>query len=172
MEGKKEMGRNCLVPFLFAVYLILLVWIILFKLQLSIHEMDRVRSINLIPFYYDNEVGMGLHLKEVLGNVAIFIPYGIYLCMLRNEPESRTKFLIILMTSFILEIFQYILSVGRTDITDIITNTCGGVAGIGIYWSATKILRSKKRADTVIVVLASVVTIMVAGGLAVLLAVN
>ena len=54
MEERKKAGLNCLVPFLFAVYLILLVWIILFKLQLSIHELDRIRSINLIPFYYDN----------------------------------------------------------------------------------------------------------------------
>lgn len=172
MEGKGKAGRNCLVPFLFAVYLILLVWIILFKLQLSIDEMDRIRSINLIPFYYDNKVGMGFHLKEVLENVAIFIPYGIYLCMLRNEPGFKAKFILILMTSFILESLQYILSVGGTDITDIITNTCGGLAGIGIYWFAAKIFRSKKRTDTVIVVLASIVTIVVAGGLAVLLVVN
>ncbi|MEY8327493.1 VanZ family protein [Lachnospiraceae bacterium 54-11] len=172
MEERKKAGLNCLVPFLFAVYLILLVWIILFKLQLSVHELDRIRSINLIPFYYDNEIGMGFHLKEVLENVAIFIPYGIYLCMLKKEPGFKVKFFLILMTSFILEVLQYILAVGGTDITDIITNTCGGVAGIGIYWSATRIFRGKKRAETVIVVLAAIVTIVVAGGLSVLLIAN
>ena len=44
MEERKKVGLNCLVQFLFAVYLILLVWIILFKLQLSIHELDRIRG--------------------------------------------------------------------------------------------------------------------------------
>lgn len=172
MEERKKAGLNCLVQFLFAVYLILLVWIILFKLQLSIHELDRIRGINLIPFYYDNEIGMGFHLKEVLENVAIFIPYGIYLCMLKKEPGLWVKFFLILMTSFILEVLQYILAVGGTDITDIITNTCGGMAGIGIYWSAVRIFRSRNRAETVIVVFAVVVTILVTGGLSVLLMAN
>lgn len=58
MKKKKRAGINCLVPFLFAVYMVLLVWIILFKLQLSIHDLDTVRNINLIPFHYENEIGM------------------------------------------------------------------------------------------------------------------
>lgn len=95
MEERKKVGLNCLVQFLFAVYLILLVWIILFKLQLSIHELDRIRGINLIPFYYDNEIGMGFHLKEVLENVAIFIPYGIYLCMLKKRAGVMGKVFLI-----------------------------------------------------------------------------
>ena len=35
---------------LFLLYLVLLIWIILFKLQFSITALDRVREINLIPF--------------------------------------------------------------------------------------------------------------------------
>ncbi len=172
MEEKKKAGLSCLVPFLFAVYLLLLVWIILFKLQLSVHELDRIRSINLIPFYYGNKIGMSFHLKEVLENVAIFIPYGIYLCMLKKSPRFWVKFFLILMTSFIFEVLQYILAIGGTDITDIITNTCGGVTGIGIYWSAIRIFRSRKRTETVIVVFAIVVTILVIGGLSILLIAN
>ena len=33
---------------------------------------DRVRSINLIPFHYDKEVGAAFHLTEVLENFLIF----------------------------------------------------------------------------------------------------
>ena len=82
------------------------------------------------------------------------------------------KFFLILMTSFIFEVLQYILAIGGTDITDIITNTCGGVTGIGIYWSAIRIFRSRKRTETVIVVFAIVVTILVIGGLSILLIAN
>lgn len=171
MKKKKRAGINCLVPFLFAVYMVLLVWIILFKLQLSIHELDTVRNINLIPFHYENEIGMNFHLKEVLENIGIFIPFGIYLCMLKNEPNFKRKFIFIFSTSLILEIFQYILAVGGTDITDLITNTCGGMIGIGLYWSAAKIFRGKKRADTVITVVAAIVTVVV-GGVSVLLILN
>ena len=47
---------NCLATILFLIYLALLVWIILFKLQFSISDLDKVRSINLIPFHYDKEI--------------------------------------------------------------------------------------------------------------------
>ena len=47
---------NCLATILFLIYLALLVWIILFKLQFSISDLDKVRSINLIPFHYDKDV--------------------------------------------------------------------------------------------------------------------
>ena len=172
MKKKKRAGINCFVPFLFAIYMLLLVWIILFKLQLSIHELATVRNINLIPFHYENEIGMNFHLKEVLENIGIFIPFGIYLCMLKNEPDFKKEFILIFSTSLILEIFQYIRAIGGTDITDLITNTCGGMIGIGLYWSATKIFRGKKRADTVITVVAAIVTVVVVGGVSVLLISN
>ena len=53
---------NCLATILFLIYLALLVWIILFKLQFSISDLDKVRSINLIPFHYDKEAVSYTHL--------------------------------------------------------------------------------------------------------------
>ena len=68
MKGKQKF----LVSVLFLIYLALLVWIILFKLQFNINDLDTVRSINLIPFYYDKEIGTVFHLKEVFENLLIF----------------------------------------------------------------------------------------------------
>lgn len=167
---KKNEKTGLLVPLLFAVYLALLIWIILFKLEFSISVLKTNRSINLIPFYYENEIGF--HLKEVLENAVIFIPLGIYLCMLKHDFSVKVKFIFILMTSLILEISQYILAVGRTDVTDLITNTCGGMAGVGLYWLSVKVFRNKKRLDFIITVLAAVATIVVIGLLAILLIVN
>ena len=73
---------NCFVTILFLIYLALLVWIILFKLQFSISDLDKIRSINFIPFHYDKEIGAAFHLTEVLENFLIFVPMGIYLQML------------------------------------------------------------------------------------------
>ncbi|MCI9200998.1 MAG: VanZ family protein [Lachnospiraceae bacterium] len=56
--------------------------------------------------------------------------------MIRHEPNFKRKCIFIFSTSLILEVFQYILTVGGTGITDLITNTCGGMTGIGLYWSA------------------------------------
>ena len=169
---KKNEKTGLLVPLLFAVYLLLLIWIILFKLEFSISVLKTSRSINLIPLYYENEIGMGFHLKEVLENAVIFITLGIYLCMLKHDFSVKVKFIFILMTSLILEISQYILAVGRTDVTDLITNTCGGMAGVGLYWLSVKVFRNKKRLDFIITVLAAVATIVVIGLLAILLIVN
>ena len=41
---------NCFVTILFLIYLALLVWIILFKLQFSISDLDKVRSINPVSY--------------------------------------------------------------------------------------------------------------------------
>lgn len=169
---KKSEKRGFLVPFLFVIYMALLVWIILFKLQFSISEIDKIRSINLIPFHYENEIGMNFHLKEVLENVAIFIPLGIYLCMFRHEFTVKVKIFFVLMISLLFEIFQYILAVGRTDVTDLITNTCGGVVGIVLYWLIIKVFHNRKQVNLIITILAAVVTLVVVCLLTVLLVLN
>lgn len=117
-------------PVLFLIYLALLVWIILFKLQFSIHDLDTVRSINLIPFYYDKDVGTAFHLKEVLENLLLFVPMGIYLQMLLSKWRFHGKLIIIAGTSLLLEMVQYVLAIGRSDITDLLTNTAGGFLGL------------------------------------------
>lgn len=169
---RKREKTSFLVPFLFIIYMVLLVWIIVFKLQFSISELDTVRSINLIPFYYDNEIGVRFHLTEVLENVAIFAPLGIYLCMLKHEPKFTIKLMFLLGTSLTLEILQYVFSIGRSDITDLITNTCGGLLGIAIYSILVKLFRSRTRTNKFITIIASIVTVFVTGGLAVLLIAN
>ena len=115
---KKKEKINYTVPILFLLYLALLIWIILFKLQFSILDLDRVREINLIPFYYEHEVTF--HATEVLQNVLIFMPFGIYLCLLLPKSRFGVKLLLISVVSLLLEICQYVLAIGRSDITDLI----------------------------------------------------
>ena len=169
----KKKEKTCfLVPLLFVIYMVLLVWIIVFKLQFSISELDIVRSINLVPFYYGNEIGVRFHLTEILENVVIFAPLGIYLCMLKHEPKFPIKLIFILGTSFALEVLQYIFAIGRSDITDLLTNTCGGMLRIAIYIMLARLFRSRKLANKVIAIIAAIVTVLVTGGLAVLLIAN
>ena len=75
--------KNITTKVLFGIYILLLIRIILFKISFSIPEfisLSKIRSINLIPFYYPTEVNF--HLKEVIANILIFIPFGVYLKML------------------------------------------------------------------------------------------
>lgn len=98
----KNLKSNVFILSLFILYILLLVWIILFKLQFPISKLDHIRSINLIPFHYDNEISIKFHLKEVLENVFIFVPMGIYLCMITHKHKSLQKAAIIFGTSLAL----------------------------------------------------------------------
>ena len=83
MVKKKKIN---MVTTLFFIYCVLLVWIILFKLQFSLNSLDKIRNINLIPFYYENNVSF--HFREVIENVIIFIPLGIYLKMIGIDNKK------------------------------------------------------------------------------------
>ena len=73
----------------------------------------------------------------------IFIPFGIYITMLKSNWSFIKKIIPIFLTSLIVEILQYIFAVGATDITDLIGNTLGGVIGIGIFYLLIKLLKTK-----------------------------
>ena len=157
---------------LFLIYLILLVWIILFKLQFSIHDLDMVRSVNFIPFYYDKEIGTEFHLKEVFENLLIFVPMGIYLQMLLPKGRFHGKLAVIAGTSLLLETAQYVLAIGRSDITDLLTNTSGGLLGLALYCIIARLLRNRERADKLFLVLAVIASVIVIGLLALLMFLN
>lgn len=141
-----------------AVYFLMVVWIILFKMSAlsEIAYLDHIRSINLIPFHYDEE--RSYHLAEVLENVMIFIPLGVYFKMLKVTDLKTVLFG--LLVSLGLEVLQFILAVGATDITDIITNTAGTALGVGIYALLSRIFKKSEKLDTVLCILASVCTIL------------
>ena len=139
---------------LFTIYLFLVIWIILFKLSVSIDQLPHFRSINLIPFYYPNKTTY--QIREVLDNLIIFIPFGLYLKTL-NTNSDRTIFLGFLL-SLSLELSQYIFCIGASDITDLITNTTGAFIGVGLYYLLKKIF--KEKTNKIILALAAIVTIL------------
>ena len=170
MEIDRRKKSHFITPVLFLLYLVLLVWIILFKLQFSIADLDRMREINLIPFYYKEEVSF--HATEVLENVLIFVPFGIYLCLIFKKLRFSGKLFLIAGMSVLLELCQYVLAVGRSDVTDLITNVSGGLIGVFLYNTIVRLFHNQKRVDQIIIISATIVTVIVGGGLLFLLAVN
>ena len=163
---------NCFVTILFLIYLALLVWIILFKLQFSISDLDKIRSINCIPFHYDKEIGVAFHLTEVLENVLIFVPMGIYLQMLMPKVKLYAKIMMIAGTSFLLETTQYVLAIGRSDITDVLTNTVGGLLGLIVYLMVARLIGNRIKANRLFSILAGMVSVVVIGLLSFILFAN
>lgn len=134
----KAKRKDLLTFLLFIIYVLVVTWIILFKLHFSIAEMDRIRIINLIPFQDSAIMG-----ANELYNIVFFIPFGIYICMLKSNWVLLKKAIIILCFSLSFEILQFIFAIGRTDITDFICNVLGGMIGIGIFKLCYKLLKDR-----------------------------
>lgn len=122
-------------------YLIALIWVIIFKLEFSIKELPQIRNINLIPFNQPAIVNGKADISEIILNVLAFIPYGLFIHILMDEKSILKKLLIIFATSFIFELIQYIFDIGASDITDIISNTSGGIIGVVVSMFMEKLLR-------------------------------
>ncbi|HJP81116.1 MAG TPA: VanZ family protein [Candidatus Saccharimonadales bacterium] len=110
------------------IYSFLLLWLVLFKTSLDIPSVlteFQTRTLNFIPF-----TG---HLSEMVENILIFIPFGFFISAALKNIDFWKKLFFIFVFSLAIETIQYLLAIGVSDITDIITNTLGGLMGLGIY---------------------------------------
>ena len=89
---------------------------------------------NLIPFkeIFRYDIGSRLFIKNIVGNILLFLPYGYFASYYLNSKKIWPVALLTLVVSFTIELVQ--LNIGRTfDIDDVILNTCGGVLGYLLY---------------------------------------
>lgn len=120
------------------------------------------RSVNLVPFRSIMEyVSSSTYnfrnaFDNVVGNIAIFIPLGIYLPLMKKDKRTVINFLIILTVSILVEILQGVLGIGVSDIDDIILNSLGGLLGNLGYKLILSILRSEKKTFSIITILSAI----------------
>ena len=164
-QSTKQKRLSCIV---FGIYLFLLVWLALFKFATSLSELPSIRGINFIPFYYDQETSA--HLKEVLYNIIVFIPLGVYVQIFKKDWKIAKKCMVAFLTSFLFEVVQFIFAIGASDITDIIGNTLGAIVGVFFCMMMEKI--TPKKYISTINVLGMFIEIMAVGLLVLLLVAN
>ena len=97
---------------------------------------------------------------------------GIYLQMLFPKTKLYTKIMLIAGTSFLIETMQYVLAIGRSDITDVLTNTAGGLLGLAVYSIAAWLIGNRIKANRLFSILAGIVSVVVIGLLGFLLFAN
>ena len=133
---------------LFVIYLVLLAWAILWKFEIPYvgRAAGFARPIKLLPFLPIGDYNAS-NPFEVLGNVLLFIPFGLYLGSLARSWRWWMLTGVFLGASVVLETTQHLLSTGSFDTSDLISNTAGGLVGLGLLALARR--RFGARATTI-----------------------
>jgi glycopeptide antibiotics resistance protein len=122
--------------------LLTLLWLTLFKLSYDIPSIlanYQTRSLNLIPFVTYGQTGI----SETVSNVVTFIPFGLLLSLNFKKAALWRLLIVVFGFSVAVETLQFILAIGTTDVTDVVTNTFGGLVGIVLYRLANKIVKAE-----------------------------
>ncbi|HEO8422430.1 VanZ family protein [Niallia sp. FSL W8-0635] len=113
------------------------------KAHIYMNRLEGIRSINLIPFstilsylaLSNDQVSNWnqVSLINLLGNVLVFVPFGIFLPLIWKPFRTFTSlFWMSIFIPFFIEITQ--LFIGRsTDIDDVILNAFGIIFGFCVY---------------------------------------
>lgn len=158
-DSKANHRANRVTTVLFIIYLFALLWILLLKLGVRFSYMG-VRSVNLIPFSEPLILNGKIDAGEMILNVVIFVPLGIYAGILFERWNFGKKLLFFFLISFIVEGLQFILAVGAFDVTDIITNTLGGIIGLLIFKAIDKVFNNSLKAQKFINLIAAAGTVL------------
>lgn len=127
----------------FFFHILLLIWLILFKLAIDPTEIPGVRDLNLILFRNSYYLNGKINFIELLFNIIVFIPVGIYLSILKPGWTFARKILVTAAISLAFEGIQFVGAMGYTDITDLANNTAGGIGGIKIYELLKKVWKDR-----------------------------
>ncbi|WP_163539554.1 VanZ family protein [Gracilibacillus sp. YIM 98692] len=110
--------------------------------DLSLLEYIRTSS-NFVPLktistyfqvIFDGSMNMDIPLKNLVGNLFIFLPMGIYLPFFTHKLNKVSIFTILMIiTLFFIEFIQLVTRRGRFDIDDFILNMLGALVGFAIW---------------------------------------
>ena len=122
-----------LLNLLFIIYVLCLFYVVTFEdISFGISNLTPFTEI----FRYD--IGSRLFIKNVLGNILLFIPYGFFTSYYLKLEKTYSILGLSFLISITIEITQ--LLIGRVvDIDDIILNLIGGLLGFSFYHTITKI---------------------------------
>ena len=121
------------------VYLLVLVWVVLLKIHTGdFGDLVGRRSVNLVPFGGTGTGGLGS--SELAVNVLAFVPLGVFAHLAARRRSVARVFLPVVAVSVGFELVQYVVGIGASDVTDVLTNSAGGLVGIGIAWLGLRLL--------------------------------
>ena len=138
---KKETIKK-VVATLFALYCVVLLYV-LFLHNTYRYSEEHMSMINIVPFktifgYFqrlmNHTINTDIVVRNLFVNLVLFLPMGMAVPVLFEKKINKFwKFLLfIVITTFAIEIIQFLTMRGTADIDDIILNSLGGCIGYGI----------------------------------------
>ena len=128
IKNKKELILyQELVSLLFIIYVLCLFYVVTFQ------DVSWSTS-NYVPFHemFRYEFGSKLFIKNVIGNLLLFMPYGFFAAYYLKLEKPKAIIILALLVSITIETTQ--LLIGRVfDIDDIILNFVGAMLGFYVY---------------------------------------
>ena len=117
------------------VLLLLEYVVLLFATTVFSRNCSEAPRFNFIPFWSYWEITNGRHhlIPEIIMNVIVFVPVGLLLGLAFNKMKWKWVLLFSLLLSASIEILQFVLHRGFSELDDIMHNTLGCLIGFGIY---------------------------------------
>lgn len=138
---------------LFVLYFAVLFYFLFFSEKMGRSYTERAYHYNLIPFKeisrfltYRETLGMKAVMLNIVGNVAAFVPFGIFLPVFSAQCKRVWRTVLYSFElSFLVEVLQLVFRVGSFDVDDLFLNTLGGLLGCLLYLFVTYIFRGDER---------------------------
>lgn len=124
LKKRKELFINLFWKYLLCIYILTILCIT--RVISKYGWCFNVGQVSLIPFKD------GVDIKDIL-NIILFVPLGFLISINLKNKQGIKNVIVCFSSSLLIELVQF-LFVGRlADITDVITNTFGGLIGYYIY---------------------------------------
>lgn len=126
------------------VELVLLLDVMRYSWYWIIYHMDSGNAPRFFDLTFNLFPNFWHHINsEVVGNLIMFIPFGILYSLAKRKPSIKNTILAGFICTLAIEILQPVF--GRAfDINDVILNTAGVVIGTMVYFVGAKVLRKEK----------------------------
>ena len=126
------------------IYMLLTITYVLFLYYLLLGlENAASYGINVVPFREITryKIGSNLFIYNVVGNIAVFIPFGLFLNYILKTKNVIYTLLIAIIVSLTAELIQY--RIGRAfDVDDVLLNTFGAFIGY-LFYRLTELANDK-----------------------------
>lgn len=122
--------------------------ILLFCITVTLRPEQDTHLFIFMPFwsYHAFIEGQNAVMAEKIVNVTLFIPLGMLLPIAFREIKWYNVLLISVLISISIEVMQFVLYRGYSEVDDVIHNTLGALIGLGLYGLFVGIIKRMRNA--------------------------